>query len=194
MILIGLTGGVGMGKSTAGKLLARRGVGVIDTDVIAHKLVEPGEPALREIRVAFGDKVIGIDQRLNREELARIVFSDTQARGRLEAILHPRIRAIWQECAAQWKSEGRRVGVVTIPLLFETDAAGQFNATVCVACSGATQSQRLANRGWNTEQIRLRIASQWPIERKIAAATRVVWTDTTLEAHAAQLEKIFFSH
>jgi len=194
MILIGLTGGVGMGKSTAGKLLARRGVDVIDTDVIARKLVEPGEPALREIREAFGDKVIRIDQRLNREELARIVFSDTQARGRLEAILHPRIRAIWQECAAQWKSEGRRVGVVTIPLLFETDAAGQFNATVCVACSVQSQAQRLANRGWNTGQIRLRIASQWPIERKIAAATHVVWTDTTLEAHAAQLEKIFFSH
>ena len=192
MTLFGLTGGVGMGKSTAGELLQRRGVAVIDTDVIAREIVEPGQPALVEIVDCFGPKLLRQDGRLNREEMARIAFADCKAMERLEAILHPRIRSEWRARVEQWNAEGQRIAVVIIPLLFETDAAGLFDATVCLACSAQTQFQRLSTRAWNPEQIRLRLAAQWTLERKINCSTYVVWTDTTLEAHAAQLERIFF--
>lgn len=191
MTLYGLTGGVGMGKSTAGDLLQRRGVSVVDTDVIARAMVEPGQPCLQEISDCFGANLIRDDGQLDREELACIVFSDARARERLEAILHPRIRAEWSEQAAKWNAQGQRVGVVIIPLLFETNAAALFDATVCLACSAQTQFQRLTDRGWTPEQIRQRQAAQWSIEQKINHSNYVVWTDTTLQVHAAQLERIF---
>jgi dephospho-CoA kinase len=190
MKLFGLTGGVGMGKSTAGGLMRERNVSVIDTDLIARELVEPGQPALLEIQRAFGDQLIGSDGRLHRENLAKKVFSDPAARRQLEAILHPPIRDAWQKEVQRWRGQGCAVGVVIIPLLFETDAAALFDATICVACSAATQWQRLRERGWSDADIRNRIEAQWAVEKKIALSTLVVWTDTTLEIHAAQLERI----
>src|SRR5437899_8502578 len=92
----GLTGGIGMGKSTAADLLRKRGLPVVDSDVIARQAVEPGQPALAEIRQLFGAEMVGDDGRLRREELARRVFADAESRRKLEAILHPRIRAVWQ--------------------------------------------------------------------------------------------------
>ena len=190
MTLFGLTGGIGMGKSTAGGLLHRLGVAIVDTDVIAREIVEPGQPALMEIRECFGSRLVRGDGQLDREELARIVFADADARRQLECMLHPRIHIAWQERTAQWRAEGQRVGVVIIPLLFETNAEALFDATVCLACSAQTQMQRLSSRGWNPEQIRLRLAAQWTIEEKIKLSNYIVWTDTTLEAHNAQLERI----
>src|ERR1041385_6459689 len=90
----GLTGGIGMGKSTAADLLRGRGFPVVDSDIIAREIVEPGQPALAEVRQVFGAEIVGADGRLRRDELARRVFGDSEARRRLEAILHPRIRAI----------------------------------------------------------------------------------------------------
>jgi len=190
MKLLGLTGGVGMGKSTAGDLLRRQGVAVIDTDTLARELVEPGQPALAEIVEKFGPPVLLPDGRLDRERLARRVFSDSAARGELEAILHPRIRAAWNRKAQNWRDAGLTCGVVIIPLLFETQSAALFNATICVACSAATQARRLRERGWDSTQIQQRLAAQWPAARKIALSDYVVWTDTTLEAHAAQLQRV----
>lgn len=191
MKLYGLTGGVGMGKSMAGDLLRGMGVAVIDTDVIARQVVEPGQPALQEIQEKFGETVLHPDGRFNREEVARIVFANPESRRKLEGILHPRIHAIWQKQVEQWKAEGRSAAVVTIPLLFETASASLFDATVCVACSAESQQLRLSKRGWNADQIRQRIAAQMPTPKKIALSNFVVWTDTTLEIHRAQLERIF---
>ncbi|MGD1083382.1 MAG: dephospho-CoA kinase [Verrucomicrobiota bacterium] len=190
MKLFGLTGGVGMGKSTAGELLQRQGVAVIDTDTLARQFVEPGQPALAEILEKFGPAVFLPDGRLDREQLARRVFSDPAARGELEAILHPRIRADWNREAQSWRDAGLACGVVVIPLLFETQSAPLFDATICVACSAATQARRLRERGWDSTQIQQRLAAQWPAGRKIALSDYVVWTDTTLEAHAAQLQRV----
>jgi len=92
MKLFGLTGGVGMGKSAAAQILLRCGVSLVDTDLLARRVVEPGQPALKEIREAFGDAVIAPDGQLRREALAKIVFSETAARQKLESITHPRIR------------------------------------------------------------------------------------------------------
>jgi len=190
--LFGITGGAGMGKSTAGQWLLQRGLAVTDTDLIARQLAEPGRPALREIVQRFGPAVLSADGRLNRAELARLVFADTTARADLEAILHPRIRAAWEAEAQGWRAAGRDCGAVVIPLLFETGAERLFDAVICAACTKAAQWQRLRQRGWTNSQIRQRLEAQWPVEEKIARSDFVVWTNTTLAALGAQLERVVF--
>lgn len=190
MKVIGLTGGIGMGKSTAGKLLQQWLVPVVDTDTLARQVVEPGQPALREIEATFGAGVIGADGRLQREELARLVFADESRRKTLEAIVHPRIRELWQSHVTLWKTEQRSRCVVIIPLLYETGAAAQFDCIICVACSADAQWQRLIARGWTRDQIQQRIGAQWTIQEKMDLANYVVWTEAGLDTHAAQLERI----
>jgi len=143
MEVLGLTGGVGMGKSTSAQLLRDRGVRVVDTDDLARQVVEPGQPALAEVLAAFGPEMAGPDGRLRRKELARRVFADPAARRQLEAILHPRIRMLWRAQVEAWRTEDHRLAVVVIPLLFETKAEAELDATICVACSVATQQERL---------------------------------------------------
>ena len=186
----GLTGGIGMGKSTAAKLLSERGIAVVDTDAIARDIVEPGQPALSELAAEFGGAVVGPDGRLLRDKLAGIVFSDEDARRRLEGILHPRIRAEWAGRLERWRAEGRPIAVVVIPLLFETNSAGHFDATVCVACTVGTQEERLKSRGWSLPQIEERRRAQWPVEKKMALSDYVVWSEGSLELLDEQLVRI----
>ncbi len=190
MKLFGLTGGVGMGKSAVERLLRERGVPVVDTDVLARQVVEPGQPALEEIQRAFGPEVIDTDGSLLRVELARRVFADPAARQQIEAITHPRIRELWQTQVQDWRAEGRRFGVVAIPLLFETGAEREFDAVICVACLPPTQQQRLMERGWSPEQVRQRNAAQWPIERKMALADSVIWSEGRLDNLTPQLDRV----
>ena len=191
MTIIGLTGGIGMGKSTSAALLDQRLIPVVDTDVLARQIVEPGQPALAEIAAAFGPSMIGGDGNLRRDELARVVFAETSKRLQLEAILHPRIRELWLAQIERWKSERRARGVVVIPLLFETSSAADFDSIICVACSDASQRQRLHARGWTNEQMDQRIAAQWPTQKKLDFSNYVVWTESGMDTHAAQLERIF---
>jgi dephospho-CoA kinase len=141
--IFGITGGVGMGKSTLGDLLAQRGVAVVDTDKIARQIVEPGQPALAEIVQRFGPSILRPDQTLNREALALRVFGDDPARADLEAILHPRIRAIWTAEVERWRDSSpapenaprtaraaTSFGAVIIPLLFETNSSALFDAAL----------------------------------------------------------------
>lgn len=179
-----------MGKSTAATLLAELGAAVVDTDFIARQIVEPGQPALAEIRTAFGSGVFRDDGSLRRDELARVVFLDAQARRKLEAILHPRIREIWLARVEKWRASQLAVGVVVIPLLFETNAAGHFDATICVACAAPTQLQRLQARGWSREQIEQRSQAQWPVDEKMKRSDYVVWTEGNLAIHRGQLKRI----
>ena len=179
-----------MGKSASAQLLAARGVPVVDTDDLARQVVEPGQPALAEVLQVFGPQIAGPDGRLRRDELARRVFADPSARQRLEAILHPPIRALWRAQVETWRGEGRSLAVVVIPLLFETKAEAELDTTICVACSAATQHQRLLARGWLPEQIEQRLQAQWPVETKIARADYLVWTEAGLDVHAAQIERI----
>jgi dephospho-CoA kinase len=190
MKLCGLTGGVGMGKSTASEFFRARGAQIVDTDDLARQLVEPGTPALAEIKKVFGRKMIAPDGRLRRDQLARIVFTDAAQRKKLEAILHPRIRERWLAQIETWRKENRSLAMVVIPLLFETQAEPQFDKIICVACSPTVQRDRLLARGWASEQIKQRIAAQMPIDQKIARADFVVWTDGDLDSHAQQLERI----
>ena len=129
---------------------------------------------------------------LRRDELARIVFADAAARKKLEAILHPRIQERWLAQVETWRGENRALAVVVIPLLFETRAESHFDKIICVACSAATQRERLLERGWTPEQIEQRIAAQWPVEQKIARSDFVIWTDGALDAHVRQIERILY--
>ena len=190
MKVCGLTGGVGMGKSTAAHALSARGVPVVDTDALARQLVQPGEPALAEIQNLFGQGIVAADGQLRREELAGIVFADAAARRKLEAILHPRIRQGWLAQIETWRQAGHNLAVVVIPLLFETQAESHFDQIICVACSPVAQAERLVARGWNADQIQRRLAAQLPVEQKIARAHFVIWTEGPLEASAEQAARI----
>ena len=190
MKVLGLTGGVGMGKSASAQLLRARGVAVVDTDDLARQVVEPGQAALAEVREVFGAGIVGADGCLRRDELARRVFADPAARTQLENILHPPIRAIWRAQMEAWRAEGRPLAVVVSPLLFETQAEAELDATICIACSAATQHQRLLARGWSPEQIEQRLQAQLPTEAKMARANYLVWTEAGLDVHAAQLDRI----
>jgi dephospho-CoA kinase len=190
MKLCGLTGGVGMGKSTAAGFFLARGVRVVDTDELARQLVRPGQPALAEIQAAFGSHLLTAAGELNRAQLARLVFADAAARKKLEAILHPRIRERWQTQVELWKNEDCPLAMVVIPLLFETQAETCFEKIICVACSPATQRERLSARGWSPEQISQRNAAQWPVEQKIARSHFVLWTEGALASTEQQVARI----
>ncbi len=179
-----------MGKSAAAEFLRQRPVPVVDTDLIARQVTEPGQPALAELQSAFGEEIVDEDGHLHRGKLARIVFADLRERQKLEAILHPRIRLIWVAEVESLRRADKALAIVVIPLLFETDSASLFDATICVACSIASQRQRLLARGWTPEHIEQRIKAQWSIEKKMFLADFVIWTEGSPAVHAEQLERI----
>jgi dephospho-CoA kinase len=190
MKAVGLTGGIGMGKSACANLLQQKGVPIIDTDDLARRIVEPGEPALKEIQGTFGKELVGNDGCLRRDALAAIVFKDAEARIKLEKILHPRIRELWKKQIDDWRAAGEKIGVVVIPLLFETKVESEFDAILCVACSAESQRQRLQARGLTLEQARQRIAAQMPIEEKMLRSQFVIWSEGSMEIHAEQVNHV----
>ena len=191
MKTLGLTGGIGMGKSTVAELLRKRPVCVVDTDEIARQVVAPGQSALTEIRGVFGAGVFAPDGTLQRAALAEKIFADVSARRRLEAILHPRIRAEWRAQLDRWRAADVRLAVVVIPLLFEIEVQAEFDVTICVSCSAATQHQRLRARGWPPAQIAQRIQAQLPVAQKMARASYVLWNEGDRSVLAAQLDSLF---
>jgi len=190
MKLLGLTGGVGMGKSTAAGFLLQQGARVVDTDELARDLVQPGQPALAEIRHEFGGGVFLPDGSLDRAALAEKVFAAAGRRKKLEAILHPRIRESWLARVEAWRRENCPLAVVIIPLLFETQAEAAFDKILCVACSLSSQRDRLRARGWTDEEIGRRVAAQLPVEQKLARSHFVVWSEGRPEGHRRQIAKI----
>lgn len=190
MVLYGLTGGVGMGKSVIASYLVELGWKVVDTDQLARDLVKPGERALQEIRSAFGAEVLRPDGSLDRVRLAERVFKDTPARVQLEGILHPKIREKWLARTEQWDREGERQAIVVIPLLYETGAEKAVNRVICVGCSRATQHKRLTERGWADEEIQGRIRAQWPVEKKMDRSDFVIWTESSIEKSREQLRRV----
>ena len=182
-----------MGKSACQCLVVERGIPVVDTDLLARRIVEPGQAALGEVVARFGAEILDDSGRLKRHELAARVFSDSVARKDLESILHPRIRSLWRDQVRSWRSTGHPLAVVVIPLLFETQAEKELDKTVCLGCSARTQRERLLARGWTLDQIRQRLESQWPVERKVALADFVIWTEGGMDVHAVQLDRVLAS-
>ena len=180
-----------MGKSTAAKILEKKGVPVFDSDELARQVVEPGQPALTEIVDQFGDGVVDREGRLDRAKMAQQVFGDDTMREQLEAIVHPRVRERWQRKISEWREQQICAGVVVIPLLFEVEAQGQFDVVLCVACSTSTQRERLRQREWDEEQITARIASQMDIAVKMKLADHVLWSEGDVDVLGDQINRIF---
>ncbi|NIP73412.1 MAG: dephospho-CoA kinase, partial [Gammaproteobacteria bacterium] len=144
MLIVGLTGGIGSGKSTAAEMFHARGVPVIDADALARELVRPGMPALEEIVRIFGRDVLDAEGRLDRAQLADMVFTDAGNRRRLEQILHPRIRRAMQERLRELKA---LYCILVIPLLLETGQTGLVHRVLVVDADPEIQAQRAARRG-----------------------------------------------
>ncbi len=170
----GLTGGIASGKSTVRRMFERLGAVVIDADVLARRVVEPGQPALAEIAAAFPG-VIDASGALDRKKLGSIVFADPHARLKLNAITHPRIGALAQAIRAQAEANGAQVVIYEAPLLFENNLHLQTEGAVLVAVSPQVQHERLQKRdGLNAAEALARIASQMPLEEKRKAARWVI--------------------
>lgn len=188
--IYGLTGGVGMGKSMAAKLLAELGAPVVDSDVLAREVVEPGQPALAEITGQFGEEFLNAEGGLDRKKMAQLVFENESERMRLEAIIHPRVREEWQDQMVEWRVQEVPAGVVVIPLLFEVGVGDEFDGVLCVACSANTQRARLRQRGWADAQIAARIAAQMDIAEKMELADHVLWNEGGTELLRDQITRI----
>ena len=188
--VLGLTGGVGMGKSMAARLLKKVGLPVVDSDDLAREAVQPGTEGLAEIADEFGEGFLKADGSLDRDKMASKVFRDEAARKRLEAIIHPRVRTVWEKQIDQWREQKRPVGVVVIPLLFEVDLQDSFDAVLCVACTANTQRARLRERNWDDAQITARIAAQMDIAQKMDLADHVLWNEGAPELLMDQMKEI----
>ena len=188
--VLGLTGGVGMGKSTAARLLIKAGLPVVDSDDLAREVVQPGTEGLAEIADEFGEGFLKPDGSLDRDKMASTVFQDQAARKQLEAIIHPRVRAVWENRIEQWREQKRPVGVVVIPLLFEVGLQDSFDAVLCLASTASTQRSRLRGRNWSDAQIAARIAAQMDIAQKMDLADHVLWNEGTPDQLGEQLNGI----
>jgi len=193
MAVIGVTGGIGSGKSTFSKMLADHlSARLFDADSAARELLE-SDPAVRqEITTELFAEAYTPDGKPDRAAIRRLVFHDPAAKALLESILHPRIRERWTQLAAECRQNATPL-VVEIPLLFETSAERFFDCIVTVACSHETQLARTAARGLPHDEAESIIRSQLPLERKTSLAHFVVWNDgslTNLENQASELAKI----
>jgi dephospho-CoA kinase len=193
MLRVGLTGNVGAGKSTVVALFAGWGATVIDTDVLAREVVEPGSPALQLIREVFGESVISDDGRLDRSALRRIVFTDQGAREQLEAILHPAIRARFNELFLEAEARGDRIVIGVVPLLYEVGMEPDLDVVLLVDAPLDLRIERLVGkRGLSTEEARAVAAAQMPAEEKRTLAEFIIDNDsdiTTLERRAWEVWK-----
>jgi dephospho-CoA kinase len=192
-VIVGLTGGIATGKSTVSQMLRDLGATVIDADVWARKVVEPGSPALAEIAETFGPGVLHPDGTLNRPALADIVFHDDKARERLNAITHPRVReGMWQETQAALAARPDLPVIWDVPLLFEGGTWRLVDATVVVYVDEETQRTRLMQRnGLSREDADARIRAQMPIEEKRQRADYVIDNRGTIEETRKQVEALW---
>lgn len=192
VLMVGLTGGIGSGKSAVSRLLASRGAVVVDADEVAREVVEPGTPGLAAVVAEFGPGVLGGDGSLDRAALAAVVFADEQARTRLNALLHPLIGARTSELVEQARAAGAGVVVHDVALLVENGLAPLYDAVVVVAATPATQLDRLVRlRGMTEREARARIESQAVLADKLAVATHVIDNDGPVRALVPQVEALW---
>jgi dephospho-CoA kinase len=173
---LGLTGGMGCGKSTAARFFADHGFRRIDTDALVRTEVLTAPEVVASIGEHFGRGVLAADGTIDRSRLARIIFGDDAARQWLEALLHPRVRGLWQE---QLRAAPEAAWVVEIPLLFENGLENRFDFVVCVACSPSLQLARLEQRGMARTLAEQRISKQLPLVRKTELSDFVLSNDGT---------------
>lgn len=192
---IGLTGGIACGKSTVSAMLVRRGAILIDADLLAREVVEPGTPALAEVARVFGQAVLKEDGSLNRQELGRLIFGDEDKRKQLEGILHPPIRKLMKERMEEHeKAAPDKLVVVDVPLLYESGLEEYFQEVLVVYVSPEAQLTRLMERNkLSREEAELRLQAQMPIEWKKEWADYVVDNSGSLDETEEQVARFWKS-
>jgi dephospho-CoA kinase len=186
---VGLTGGVGSGKSTVARLLAEHGAVIIDADAIAREVVEPGTPGFAAVVEAFGSEMVGADDRLDRAKLAGIVFGDDEKRARLNAIVHPLVGQRTVELAAAAPPDA--VVVYDIPLLVEGNMATGFELVVVVEADRDLRIARLGERGMAEQDARERMAAQASDEQRRAVADVVVENNASLDDLKSAVDELW---
>jgi dephospho-CoA kinase len=191
MLRLGLTGGIASGKTAVAAMLREMGFAVLDADSLAHKLIEPGQPAYDEVAREFGPAILDPDQRVNRAKLAAIVFADRGKLERLNAIIHPRVEAVIHQQFAEWSSNGTRdAAFVEAALLVEAGYHKNLDGLVVTWCRPEQQLQRLRARGFSDEDARRRIAAQLPVDEKLRCATEKIDCSGTLDETRRQVEAL----
>jgi dephospho-CoA kinase len=190
MLLVGLTGGIGSGKSTVAAMLAERGAVVVDADDLARRAVEEGTPGFDQVVDAFGNTVLREDGSLDREGLARVVFRDPDARRRLEAIIHPEVGRLFQ-AERQRHEHTDRVVVYSVPLLVENGLQGMFDVVVVVTADEAVRLARLEARGMAAEAARDRMAAQLPEAERERVAGVVIRNGGSLEDLERRVDELW---
>jgi dephospho-CoA kinase len=188
MLVVGLTGGIGAGKSTVAQFFAQLGALVIDADQLARMAIERGTDGFAEVMLRFGDEVI-VNGDIDRKKLAEIVFSDPQARKDLEAIIHPRVQALFAEAVADLNDED--ILIYEIPLLVETGATSKFDYIVTVESELELRKERLLKKGLYISQIEKRMASQASPEARAAIADKVIRNDGDEDSLLRQVENLW---
>jgi len=188
LLRIGLTGGIGSGKTAAAAYFARLGAEVIDTDLLSRELVEPGQPALAEIVAGFGEHLLTAEGRLDRARLRELIFNDPAARQRLEAILHPRIRA---EMLARAERSTAPYVVFVIPLLFETGQQDLVDRVLLIDVPEDLQRARVAARDHlDQAQIARIMQAQTDRATRLRQADDIICNDGSLEELGAAVERL----
>lgn len=192
MLKVGLTGGIGSGKSEVTRRLAALGAYVVDADVLAREVVEPGTPGLAAVAAEFGAEVLRPDGSLDRDRLGAIVFADPAARARLNAIVHPLVGAATAERFAAAPADA--IVVHDVPLLVEVGLAAAYDVVIVVAATPETQGSRLVRaRGMSADEARSRIAAQAPLADKLAVADFVITNDGSLDDLDRQVQAVWLA-
>lgn len=182
MLVVGLTGGMASGKSVVSKTLKEIGLPIIDADLIAREMVRPNEAGYREIVDHFGKKILNPDQTINRRKLAKIIFSDSKERERLNSILHPKIVEEIKKRLKDFKERGERMVIVDAALLIEAGQLSLVDKLIVVTVSPKIQIKRLAQREHLTEkEAKERIATQMPLSEKVKLADYVIDNSGTVK-------------
>ncbi|KZM56511.1 dephospho-CoA kinase [Aeribacillus pallidus] len=193
-MIIGLTGGIASGKSTVSEMLKKRGIPVIDADLIAREVVEVGKKAYTEIVNAFGKEILNEDLTINRARLGSIVFQNEDKREKLNSIVHPEVRLEMKRRQEQLISEGAKAVVLDIPLLFESNLKHLVDKVIVVYTGEKNQLERLMKRNnFSKEEALSRINAQMPLKEKVKFADAVINNDGTLEETEQQLENILMN-
>lgn len=188
MLVVGLTGGIGAGKSTVAQYFAELGALVIDADQLARMAIERGTDGFADVMLRFGDDII-VNGDIDRKKLAEIVFSDPQARKDLEAIIHPRVQALFAQAVADL--DAGDILIYEIPLLVETGAAAKFDYIITVESDLELRKARLLKKGLYISQIEKRIASQASPQEREAVADTVIRNDADEDSLLRQVENLW---
>lgn len=192
-MIIGLTGSIASGKSTVAKMIESYGLPIVDADVVARQVVEPGTPTLKKIAEAFGPEVIAQDGSMDRAKVGSIIFHNEEMRQTLNGIIHPAIREEMLRQRDEFISFGEKNVFMDIPLLFESKLEHFVEKIIVVSVNKEVQLQRLMERnGFAEEEANARIATQIPVKEKEQLADAVIHNNGTLEDTAIQLQNILY--